>query len=165
MKSGRSVEKGQKEETGQGCPVFFDLAQGLLPPGVRRVSVNAEQVEFSYICYSGEKIKGGYPMYHYIISWNEFRKMQQQNRVVLVDVRSREAFKRGHIPYAVSIPFEDNPSFMSQIPRRGILVISCYRGNLSARVTGLLRQNGFTAYSLAGGYEGYLQMTGQKGGK
>ena len=90
------------------------------------------------------------------------RKMQKKNVVTLLDVRDRESYQKGHIPGAVWIPFEDNPDFMSQVPKYTILILYCYRGNLSMKVTGILRQAGYPAYSLAGGYENFRQQTGKK---
>ncbi len=101
-------------------------------------------------------------MYGYIVSFGEFRKMQKKNVVTLIDVRDRESYQKGHIPGAVWIPFEDNPDFMSQVPKYTILILYCYRGNLSMKVTGILRQAGYPAYSLAGGYENFRQQTGKK---
>ena len=94
-------------------------------------------------------------MVSFMIGLNEFLKMRRQMRLTVIDIRDRTAYEKSHIPGALSLPFEDNPDFFKLVPKQGTLVICCYRGNLSARVTRLLRQNGINAYSLAGGYEVY----------
>ena len=40
------------------------------------------------------------------IEWAEFKKLHDKRQLVLIDVRSKEAFEMGHIPGARSIPEE-----------------------------------------------------------
>ena len=40
------------------------------------------------------------------ISWDDFKKQYDKNEVVVVDVRSAEAYELGHIPGSRSIPLE-----------------------------------------------------------
>ena len=40
------------------------------------------------------------------IEWAEFKKLYDKRQLVLIDVRSKEAFEMGHIPGARSIPEE-----------------------------------------------------------
>ena len=40
------------------------------------------------------------------ISWEDFKKQYDKNEVVVIDVRSAEAFELGHIPGSRSIPLD-----------------------------------------------------------
>jgi rhodanese-related sulfurtransferase len=41
------------------------------------------------------------------IGWDEFKKLYDENKVVVVDVRGEAAYQTGHIPGARSIPLGD----------------------------------------------------------
>jgi rhodanese-related sulfurtransferase len=41
------------------------------------------------------------------IAWDEFKKLYDQKKVVVVDVRGEGGFQTGHIPGARSIPLDD----------------------------------------------------------
>lgn len=97
-------------------------------------------------------------MYRYVITLGELRKLQKQGKVRLVDVREAENYEKGHIPGAESIPYSEEPEFLEKFQKTGVIVISCDRGNLSAKVTLRMRKAGYPAYSLAGGYEGYKRF-------
>ena len=97
-------------------------------------------------------------MYRYVITLGELRKLQKQGNVRLVDVRNEESYRKGHIPEAESIPYSEEQEFLEKFQKTGVIVVSCDRGNLSAKVTLRMRKAGYPAYSLAGGYEGYRRF-------
>jgi len=97
-------------------------------------------------------------MYRYVITLGELKKLQKQGNVQLVDVRESERYEKGHIPEAVSIPYSEETDFFEKFQKKGVIVICCDRGNLSAKVTLRMRRAGYPAYSLAGGYEGYRRF-------
>ena len=97
-------------------------------------------------------------MYRYVITLGELRKLQKQGNVRLVDVRNEDSYRKGHIPEAESIPYSEEQDFFEKFQKTGVIVVSCDRGNLSAKVTLRMRKAGYQAYSLAGGYEGYRRF-------
>jgi len=97
-------------------------------------------------------------MYRYMISLGELKKLQEKGNVRLVDVRDADSYRKGHIPGAVSIPYSEERSFFERFQKNGIIILCCDRGNLSTRVTMRMRKEGYPAYSLAGGYEGYRRF-------
>lgn len=97
-------------------------------------------------------------MYRYVITLGELRKLQNRGNVVLADVREKESFDVGHIPGAVSIPYSEEQSYLEQFQKTKPIVLCCDRGNLSMRATMRMRKAGYSAYSLAGGYEGYRRF-------
>ncbi len=94
-------------------------------------------------------------MYRYVITLGELKKLQEKEKVWLVDVRDEESYRKGHIPGAVSIPYSEEPAFLNQFQKIEMIVLCCDRGNLSTRAAMRMRRAGYPAYSLMGGYKGY----------
>ena len=97
-------------------------------------------------------------MYRYVITLLELKKLQEKGNVRLVDVREPECYGKGHIPGAVSVPYTEDLGFFAKFQKAETIVFCCDRGNLSTKVTMKMRKAGYPAYSLAGGYEGYLRF-------
>jgi rhodanese-related sulfurtransferase len=69
----------------------------------------------------------------------------------IIDVREPHEYLAGHVPGAVLIPMGQLPGRAAELDRRAPVYIVCASGNRSATVTGVLRDAGFDAYSVAGG--------------
>jgi rhodanese-related sulfurtransferase len=85
-------------------------------------------------------------------------------RPLLVDVRTAEEYAAGHIPGAVPIPVDELRSRRGELPRDRTIVVYCQvgqRGYLAARI---LRQSGFQAVNLGGGYRTYQLFYPKNGG-
>jgi hydroxyacylglutathione hydrolase len=73
----------------------------------------------------------------------------------VLDVRSRQEFRAGHVQGAVNIPFTQLPARVGEIDPSRSLVVYCGAGNRSARACAYLRRRGFTVANLRGGYWPY----------
>jgi rhodanese-related sulfurtransferase len=51
------------------------------------------------------------------IPWEEFKKLQDHENVVVVDVRDAGSFQTGHIPDARSIPLDDVEKRIPELKR------------------------------------------------
>jgi len=74
--------------------------------------------------------------------------------VVLLDVRPAVEFAAGHIAGAISVPPEELPSRIDALPRDRTIVAYC-RGTyclFADEAVALLRERGFNAYRLEGGW-------------
>ena len=83
------------------------------------------------------------------------------DRVLLLDVRPSIEFEAGHIPGAVSIPPEELPSRIDELPRDRTIVAYC-RGTyclFADEAVALLRERGFDAYRLEGGWPEWAAAT------
>ncbi len=67
-----------------------------------------------------------------------------QAGAVLIDVRTPEEFREGHVEGAINIPVAELPSRMCEVgdPARHV-VVYCKSGGRSARAAGMLRQAGY----------------------
>ncbi|MHB0878045.1 MAG: rhodanese-like domain-containing protein [Anaerolineae bacterium] len=81
--------------------------------------------------------------------------------IVVVDVRSREAYTTGHIPGALSIPSERLAKRLEEIARDKPVVVYCsFRrpGHTPSESAGvLLRESGFAVKVLYGGHPAWRE--------
>lgn len=76
----------------------------------------------------------------------------------LIDVRPNEEFAHGHLPGAASIPIEELPNRLGELPRKRAIVAYC-RGKYcqqADQAVALLRKHGFEAHRLEGGWPEWL---------
>ena len=73
----------------------------------------------------------------------------------VLDVRTPEEFSRGHLPGAVNIPIDALPSRVVELPRDREIAAYCQVGQRGYLATRILRQKGFNAADIGGGYKTY----------
>lgn len=79
-------------------------------------------------------------------------------RTVVVDVRTREEFERGHIPGVRHIELGLLPEHLDELPRDVPLMLQCQTGGRSSVAASVLQAAGFTNVSnLAGGITGWRE--------
>jgi NADPH-dependent 2,4-dienoyl-CoA reductase/sulfur reductase-like enzyme/rhodanese-related sulfurtransferase len=76
-------------------------------------------------------------------------------RPFLVDVRTPQEFSAGHIPEAVNIPVDELRSRLEEFPRDRQIAVYCQVGQRGYLATRILRQSGFEAANVGGGYKTY----------
>lgn len=76
---------------------------------------------------------------------------------VVIDVRSQDAYRKGHIIDAYSISGQELQTSTKKIEkfRARPIIIVCNMGVESQKIASLLLKNGYNAYSLAGGMRGW----------
>jgi NADPH-dependent 2,4-dienoyl-CoA reductase/sulfur reductase-like enzyme/rhodanese-related sulfurtransferase len=73
----------------------------------------------------------------------------------LADVRTPEEYADGHIPGAVNLPVDDLRLRLSELPRDRRIAVYCKVGQRGYLATRILRQAGFDAANVGGGYQTY----------
>ncbi len=86
--------------------------------------------------------------YSFIKHWEDLPK----SNPYILDVRSPSEFRRGHIEGAVNIPLNSIRSRINEIPKEQDIWIYCLVGKRSYFASRILRQNGFNASNISGGY-------------
>ena len=76
-------------------------------------------------------------------------------RPFLLDVRTSQEFSAGNIPGAVNIPVDDLRSRLDELPRDREIAVYCQVGQRGYLATRILRQKGFSASNIGGGYKTY----------
>ena len=90
------------------------------------------------------------------------------NDATVVDLRSAEAFSRGHIVNAKNIPFDEFSAKKDSLSNSRPVIAVCDSGISSTKAVAMLRQSGFeNAYGLKGGMNAWGQaglpvVTGKK---
>ena len=84
------------------------------------------------------------------MQWNEIEDFTARG-FELIDVRSAGEFARGHIPGAVNISVDEIRERQSEIPGKNLLVY-CQVGQRGHTASLLLKELGFNAVNLDGGY-------------
>ncbi|MBR6919837.1 MAG: FAD-dependent oxidoreductase [Bacteroidales bacterium] len=96
-----------------------------------------------------------------IIQWNEWQK-HDKSGTLLLDVRTPEEFRMGHLPEAVNLEVDHLRENLNQLPKDKEIVIYCAIGLRAYIAYRILTQHGFTNIrSISGGYRTY-QMAVKK---
>ena len=70
---------------------------------------------------------------------------------LLIDIRSKEDYDKGHLKGAVNIPFVEVVNYLDQLPRDKRIIVCCYSGQTAGQIVGSLSLGGFNAFTLSGG--------------
>ena len=81
----------------------------------------------------------------------------------VIDVRTDEEFRQGHLPGAVNIPYDQVPSRLGELPadKTRPIVLYCRSGRRSGIAKQSLEALGFTNAINAGGYEAMMRARPQ----
>ena len=92
------------------------------------------------------------------VSRVEMASLLESGGVILIDVRPAAEFKYGHIPGALPFPIEELPQRLAELPKDKRIISYC-RGTyclFADEAVALLRQEGFNAVRLKGGWPEWL---------
>lgn len=84
------------------------------------------------------------------------------NKDFIIDVRRAAEIDRGAIPEAFNIPVDELRERLNELPKDKTINLSCAVGVRSYIASRILRQKGFDAKSLSGGYSTYLACTAER---
>ena len=73
----------------------------------------------------------------------------------VLDVRTKSEFDEGHIPGSLHIPLDDLRQRLGEVPRGGKLAVCCGVGLRAYVACRILKQNGFDAANIPGGFTTY----------
>jgi rhodanese-related sulfurtransferase len=74
---------------------------------------------------------------------------------IIVDVRDKEDFLKGHIPMAVNTPLDKIEDGTHFLPKSRYLLVYCDYGGSSALAAKLLSQDGYKVINTVGGLRQY----------
>ena len=89
------------------------------------------------------------------ITYEEIVKMGQEE-YCYVDIRNEESVGYGVLPGAIHVPEGQLKERMEEIPKDKKVILYCAKGIYSVECAEMLREYGFSAYSLSRGYAGWL---------
>lgn len=95
------------------------------------------------------------------ISEVEFAKRMQKRKTIVLDVRTPEEFKEGHLKKAINYNVLDSMTFdrqISQLKKNRKYLIYCKSGKRSGKALIMMQQKGFkNLYHLSGGITAWTQ--------
>jgi rhodanese-related sulfurtransferase len=94
------------------------------------------------------------------ISPAELREVLKKGQAILIDVRSEESYRAGHIKGARLIPVNDIGSKIGELPKDKLIATYCSWPNehTSARAVQTLNENGIkNAAAVLGGYDALIK--------
>ncbi len=91
--------------------------------------------------------------------WDEVSSLKKRNDVVLVDLRTKEAFANGSIKGFINIPLDDLRNNLDKIDKNKKVYLTCQVGHRSYNGSRILAQEGYDVYNLTGGYRFYNMVT------
>ncbi len=89
-----------------------------------------------------------------LVPRDELERLLEERKAYLIDVRPIREYEAGHLPGAVPMPIEELANRLAEIPRDRPVVADC-RGEyclFADDAVALLKQRGFDAYRLEGGW-------------
>ncbi len=91
------------------------------------------------------------------ISARELERYAREGKYLIIDLRSREDYRRDHVFGAVNVP---QGKFRGELSgRQGeTVILYCDRGALSMSVSRELERHGYRAKSVVGGFRAYLEQ-------
>lgn len=94
------------------------------------------------------------------IDLDGFARAHAQGATVL-DVRNPDEYETAHVPGAVLIPLPELAARQDQIPEADPLYVICAVGGRSLTATKALVDAGYSAVSVAGGTNGWIERGGE----
>lgn len=74
---------------------------------------------------------------------------------VIIDVRRREEYKKGHFKGAISLPFDEEDEMWKHIPPEKKYIVYCDRGGASLMAARYLAEKGYRVATVIGGIYAY----------
>ncbi|MBF0708510.1 CoA-disulfide reductase [Alkalihalobacillus hwajinpoensis] len=94
------------------------------------------------------------------VQWHEIDAIVE-NGGTLIDVRTPSEFKNGFIKGAINLPVDELRSKLHELPQDEKIYVHCQVGLRGYIATRILRENGFEAVNLDGGYRTYELVRGE----
>lgn len=86
---------------------------------------------------------------------NDIIRYVGRPNVLIIDLRDKEDYLKGHIPSAVNIPYEKLENESKHLNPNNLLIFYCDRGHISLIAARDLMKHGYQIKSLYGGIYGY----------
>ena len=92
------------------------------------------------------------------ISFDEFYKLYQNEKLSLVDVREVEEFETLHLEGAQNLPLSQLADIYDQLDKDQLHYVICKSGMRSARACQFLEEHGYKAINVQGGMTAFANL-------
>lgn len=112
--------------------------------------------EYNSIGQCGDKWMGFFDFFKQVNINQGVEEYKATADAVLVDVRTPQEYREGHIPGSKNVPLQQLDKISSLAKNKEIpLFVYCYSGSRSRQATGMLQQMGYTNVNNIGGIAAY----------
>lgn len=88
-----------------------------------------------------------------------FKKIDDGEEMLIIDIRNAEDYEKGHLKGAVNIPYATVAESLDIIPNDIPVYVNCYTGQTSSQTVALLNVAGKYATNIQGGYNNGISTT------
>lgn len=93
--------------------------------------------------------------------------IQNKEKVQVIDLRTPELYKKGHVPTAVNVQYDELEAYLPKLNKDVNTIVYCYdiTCHLSAKAALLLAQKGYRVQELVGGFNSFAEKGFEVEGK
>ena len=115
---------------------------------IQNIRNNTEKAE----CYFSKKLA-------FTLGPVELKELAEEKNIKIIDIRLKSDYEVGHIPQAVSMPYEELESRLNELNKDDLHVVYCYNNycHLGARASLLLARNTYSVMELSGGFKTWAE--------
>ena len=84
------------------------------------------------------------------------------DQYIIIDIRDKKDYEKGHIPHAINIPFDDFEENGIKLPKNKKYILYCERGGSSLLLARQMDREGFEVLSISGGLNAYRGILTKK---
>ena len=88
-----------------------------------------------------------------IVYPKDIERLRIEKRAILVDIRSREDYKRGHWEGAINYPENEVEDYSKVLQKKRPIILYCQHGGSSMQQARNLGRKGYDVGTVVGGYE------------
>lgn len=89
-----------------------------------------------------------------IIMFDDIKMVTNNQEYMIIDLRGKQEYLKGHVEGAVNIPDFTNKQ-LNGLSRSKKYILYCSRGSLSFKIGRIMAEKGFEVMVVAGGYKKY----------
>jgi rhodanese-related sulfurtransferase len=112
-----------------------------------------------FLTFQGTPVQAQTTAWTNLVKEAKFQRLMKKKNTVVVDVRTIEEYKGGHIPGAIQIDIKDTAEFISKVnslDKSKQYLLYCGTNRRSQAALDIMKLNGFTRlYHLKGGIENW----------
>ena len=88
-----------------------------------------------------------------VIYPKDIERLRMERGAILIDIRSRDAYRRGHWEGAINYPEEEVQDYTNVLLKKRPIILYCEHGGGSMQLARTLGRNGYDVGTVVGGYE------------
>ena len=88
-----------------------------------------------------------------IVYPKDIERLRVEKRAILIDIRSREAYRKGHWQGAINYPEEEVTDYTRMLLKKRPIIIYCQHGGSSMQLAREWGRKGYDVGTVVGGYE------------